>query len=101
MNIYNNDHFVACVYDLEDLPDNPLRDLDEMMGNCGDVLAAWRIPHPKGKYAPTVVLLTKPDQVEVYAPNGTVTAEEIAAIFDEADKQAAMLDWDDEEPEED
>jgi hypothetical protein len=96
MNIFTDDHFVTCVYDLEDLPDNPLRDLGDMVDNCGGVLAAWRIPHPECRYMPTVVLLTKLDQVEVFAPNGTVTQEELATILNEAAKQVVMLEVDDE-----
>ena len=36
------------------------------------------------------------DQVEVFAPNGTVTQEELATILNEAAKQVVMLEVDDE-----
>ena len=100
MNVYSDDKFCAVVYDLEDLPDSPLRDLDYFMDIDG-VLAAWRMPDLECKYTPIVVLLKGPNRVEVYAPNGTVTPDELATIRDEAEKEPLMLEDGTEEPEED
>ncbi len=91
----NRNDFLAVVYDLEDLPDNPLRDLDDLADN-GNVLAAWRMPDLRCKYTPIVVLLIGPHQVEVYAPDGIVTPEEMNTIREETEKETLRLAEDDE-----